>query len=333
VGFPIFASREYLQLLAMRIFLSVSFFVLSLFALADDDYSITIYTIPAKTQIDFSSPRSMAWTSLGNTLTMHFSQRKNAMGHVFVELNGPDYRAFTGSTKQRLFSSGSREIKEGYGLGILFHGIEGKLEWNEVVIQDLPSHYHNGDIAFLKIKISAENFERLRYYLDEYQRRGYDSIYNGLNRPREGLGAGCTAFGISFLEVAGVLQPDWEEAWFVDVRVPMNLIGGPLTGNFVPLEDLFFAKQWASPDEPHHVFRIADPYLMFEWIHFQWNLLMTEDSDESGDKMFDLDVEVSPVLRQKAKGLVFDFSSIPVPDEPVFLVPAEQPERRIMLAQ
>ncbi len=317
----------------MRIFLSVSFFVLSLFAVADDDYSITIYTIPAKTQIDFSSPRSMAWTSLGNTLTMHFSQRKNAMGHVFVELSGPDYRVFTGSTKQHLFSSGRKEIQEGYGLGILFHGIEGKLEWDDVVVQDLPSHYHNGDIAFLKVKINADNFARLRYYLDEYQRRGYDSIYNGLNRPREGLGAGCTAFGISFLEVAGVLQPGWEQAWYIDVRVPINLIGGPSTGNHVPLEELFFAKEWASPEEPHQVYRIADPYLMYEWIHFKWNLLMTEGSDEADKVLFDLGVEVSPVLRQKAKGLVFDFSSFPEPEEPVFLVPAQQPEPHIILAR
>ena len=286
------------------------------------DYSVTLYAIPATTQIDFSTPRRMAWTAFGNAMTMHFSQRKNAMGHVFIELTGPDKQIFTGSTKRRLFASGRQEILDGYGLGILFRGIEGKVEFGNIVIKDLPTHYHNGDIAFLKAHISEDNYTRLIYYLEEYQRRGYDTIYNGLNKPREGLGAGCTAFGLSFFEVAGILHPSWQEAWTVDVRVPYRLIGGPITGQFVSLEEVFTARWWADEDEPHKIFSIVDPYLIYDWIHDVWHKLMTETKGDFSE-LREEDSQAMPVLRVKAKGLVFDFSSSAVPDEPVFLPPSD----------
>jgi hypothetical protein len=309
-------------MIVIQRFLLLVFILLLINPAAAGEYSITLYTIPAKTQIDFSTPRSMVWTAFGNTLTMHFSQRKHAMGHVFVELSAENSQVFTGSTKKRLFSSGRKELMEGYGLGILFQGIEGKIEFDGVMTRDIASHYHNGDIAFVKAMISKENYERLHYYLEEYQKRGYDTIYNGLNKPREGLGAGCTAFGMSFFEVAGILLPEWESAWFNDVRVPYRLIGGPLTGNKVPLEEVFTANAWAGEEEPHKTFHIADPYLIYEWIHETWMSYMTEaEHADNADA-----IRFTPVLREKSKGLIIDFSDAPVPDESVFLSPSEDPE-------
>jgi hypothetical protein len=298
------------------ILLSILYSTTPLFA---GDYSITLYTIPSRKQIDFSTPRRMAWIAFGNSLTMNNSQRKNAMGHVFIELSGPGYNVVTGSTKDRMFVSGRRELMKGYGLGLLFRGIDGKLEFDGTLTRDLPLHYYHGDIAFIKAQISRENFERLVFYLEEYQLRGYDTIYNGLNKPREGLGAGCTAFGMSFFDVAGIVQSGWEEQWAVSVRVPYRLIGGPATGNFVPVEELFTTRQWASEDEPHRVFRIIDPYLIYDWIHEAWDRLTSGVQQGDG---FDGEIPV-PVLRGKARGLVYDFIHYPMPEEPVFLPPSE----------
>lgn len=276
------------------------------------NYSITLYTIPPRHQIDFSSPRLMVWSAFGNALTMHLSQRKHAMGHVYIELRGNDTSVFVESVKEHLFVSGRKEIMEGYGLGILFKGIEGRIGIGDAVNRDLPWHYHNGDVAFIQANISAENFERVVYYLEEYQRQGYDSIYNGLNKPREGLGAGCTAFGFSFFEVAGIAQPDWEESWAVHLRVPYQLIGGPITGNFVALEEVLTYPEWAGEDEPHKLFKIIDPYLISEWIKKIWDQLIDEPNGR-----------IVAVKRKNAKGLIYDFSDAPVPDEPIFLPPSE----------
>lgn len=287
-----------------------------------EKYFLTLYTIPSRRQIDFSTPRRMAWTAFGNGITLNFGNRKNAMGHVFIELEGDGKSIMAGTTKLNMFSSGRKELMQGYGLGILFRGIEGRLHFEDGVKRDLPTQYHFGKVAIIRAEISQGNYERLLYYLDEYQRRGYGSIYNGLNKPREGLGAGCTAFGLSFFEVAGIVQPGWEEMWTVHVRVPYELVGGPLTGNIVPLTEVFSAKAWATESEPHLVFNIIDPYLIYEWINQKWEEISNENQSDDPHG----NIRIIPFLRGKARGLLYDFSDAPVPDEPVFITPLEATE-------
>ncbi len=220
------------------------FFLFALTLLGDEpEYTLTLYTIPANRQMDFRSPQRLVWSALENAMHISFKTRKHAMGHVFVELSGPDSAVFTGSTKEKLLKSGRNEVLNGSGLGILFMGIDGRLEFNDEITKDLNYHYRKGNIAFIEAKISRENYERLHYYLAEYQARGYDAVYNGYNSPREGLGAGCTAFGLSFFEVAGILPLHWSEQWSVSVEVPHRLIGGPINNKRIPLEKVFFLQQ------------------------------------------------------------------------------------------
>jgi hypothetical protein len=324
-----FYSLNTLIMRTIRIAAIVFFlFIITLSAHAEEFY-VTLYTIPPRNQIDFSSPRRMMVTSSLNAFSLHFSQRKHAMGHVYIELAGPDHSTFVESVKRQLFISGRKDVMDGYGLGILFAGIDGRLGFDKTVTQDLAHHYHNGKIAFIKARISAENYERLVNYLNEYRERGYDRIYNGLNKPREGLGAGCSAFGVSFFDVAGILQPGWEDSWVAEVKVPYYLIGGSATGNTVPISEVFSAKQWAGSDEPFRLFRIIDPYLIFEWINEKWTALMKEDDldfiAETGDN-----IHVTPVIQGKARGLVYDFRDVHVPNEPVFSPPDEERRKELL---
>ncbi|MBE0663658.1 MAG: hypothetical protein IH597_14480 [Bacteroidales bacterium] len=307
----------------IRIASIVCLFLLSTLSSLSEEFYITLYTIPPRNQIDFSSPRRMMVTSSLNAFSLHFSQRKHAMGHVFIELAGPEYSTFVESVKRQLFISGRKDVMNGYGLGILFAGIDGRLGFGNPITKDLSHHYHNGKIAFIKAKISEENFDRLTNYLEEYQERGYDRIYNGLNKPREGLGAGCSAFGVSFFEVAGILQPGWEDSWVAEAKVPFHLIGGPTTGNIVALSEVFIEKQWAGGEEPFRLFRIIDPYLIFKWVNEKWTTLMTEDNSDSTAEI-DGKLQVCPVMLGKARGLVYDFSEYPAPDEPIFFPPDQK---------
>ncbi len=287
-------------------------------------YSITLYAIPSSSKIDFSSPYSLAWTALNNALSFDFYSRKHAMGHVFIELSGPGKSIFTGSTKDKLLRSGRGELLEGSGLGILFMGIDGRLEFDEELTRYLDIHYRRGSIAFIEASLSAENYERLLFYLDEYQSRGYDAIYNGFNKPREGLGAGCTAFGLSFLEVAGILPQNWVETWTYTVKVPQRLIGRPVTEKHVPVEKVFFSRRWANDGEESMDFVITDPYLIFEWIHEKW-----QASDRNGSHVLTVDglpegIAYTIVKRGNALGLSVDFSHFEAPREAVFLPPVKK---------
>ena len=55
-------------------------------------------------------------------------------------------------------------------------------------------------------------------YFHEYRDRGYAQNYGLPLRPRYGEGAGCSAFAVSFLDVAGLLASDLHHRLVEDSR-------------------------------------------------------------------------------------------------------------------
>ena len=143
-------------------------------------------------------------------------------------------------------------------------------------------------------------------YLQEYKQKGYHLSYNGLNKPREGLGAGCSAFALSFLEVGGLDSLLPVQEWQVKVRVPGRLLGGgKLFGRSVQFFKLLLAGHWASKEGgAGRDLMLYEPTKLYNWIMNKHNTLQTD----------------SPVKTKKgsAPGLVIDCSKLPPPDEPIW---------------
>ncbi len=276
---------------------------------------LTLYSMPSPREINWNSPQGLALSSLGNRFTFQHLDHKHAIGHVFIELTDGKELILTGSVPTKDNTSNRKVLKEGYGLGILFTGIEGRLEDTADLQAELPDRYKTGRIGFIRFLLNPQTYQRLKDYLAEYKARGYGSIYNGLNRPREGLGAGCSAFGVSFLEVAGLLHPVWAKEWPVEVRIPTEVIGGPLTGNKVPLTKVLLLRRWAEPKEPHMVLKLYEPYRIWSWINRTW------DAEKANPTH-----KVGLLQRGKAKGLVYDCRHLPCPTEPALLVPPPAPQ-------
>ncbi len=287
------------------------------------DYELTLYTIPPRHVIDFASPRSMFFSAARNVFVMHRSLPRFNMGHVFIELKSDDEYLITGSSKERTLFLGGKEFLKGYGLGLLFHPFPGRLDTKERLLYKMSFRYHTGNIRFITFKLQKTTFQRLVNYLAEYKRKGYYRIYNGCNEPRKGNGAGCTAFAISFLEISGILQPEWVNAWAQRVNVPLSLIGGPLTGKKVSWLDILAARQWAQEGEAAEFFEIYDPTLIYQWIGKTWlekNSASSEALSESPANSF---APMISTKRNKALGLIIDFSSIPTPEDPILLIDEE----------
>ena len=294
----------------MRNFFAVGILALILFAGTFEPVvaqELTLYSMPSPREIDWSSPMSLARGSLLNRLTFHHVKHKHAIGHVFIELRDKNGAVFTGSVPAKENSSQRWVLKEGYGLGILFAPIEGALDSSEGLQAELVDRYQSGRIGFIRFLLNQQTYDRLQTYFKDYQARGFNKIYNGLNRPREGLGAGCSAFGISFLEVAGLMHPVWKKLWPIEVRIPTKLIGGPITRQKVPLTKVLSVFRWARPDEPHQVLTLYEPYKIWDWIVKTWNQEKAQPTHKVG-----------LMLRGKAKGLVYDCRHLPCPTEPIF---------------
>lgn len=285
-----------------KIILTVLFLCVSSFA-----YELTLYSMPSPREINWKSPRGLSMASLLNRFTFRHVKNKHAIGHVFVELSHEGESLFTGSIPDAENSSQKWVMKDGYGLGILFAPIEGRLDNSDGLKEEVADRYKSGRIGFIRFLINEDTYNRLHTYLDEYIRRGYNNIYNGLNKPREGLGAGCSAFGISFVELAGLMREDWRKEWPVNVRIPNKLIGGPMTGNKVSMLKLMTVGRWANEDEPHTKLHLYEPYYIWEWI------VKTHKEEVENPTN-----TVKALKRGKAYGLEYDMRGVKCPTEPIF---------------
>ncbi len=283
--------------------------------LADTSHSLTIYVIPPRVAYDWSSPHSLYRSYVKNYKRNLLSRQNYLLGHAFLELRStllPE-RILTGMRAGSRNEQKQHVVKEHYGLAILGAGLEGRLETEQELEFKLDKYSRHGRLAFMKLLITEAAASRMIQFFEAYVSRfdttgGKGAPYGGAFWPRYfGEGAGCSAFVVSFLDVAGLLREDYVD-WRVDVNIPMSLIGGPYNSNHeVSFSDIRKAYNWADPDmlnsTEYAPFSIFDPYLMFDWIREIHTVPRLNG-----------ETKVSPVTRAKAQGIVIDGRRIPVPE-------------------
>lgn len=337
-SYPVFGSRILVLLLGFAV-VNLLGMVIPASAVAQE---LTLYTFPPPRPLNWASPFTLSFgAGVGNRFTFSHIKHKHTFGHVFIELRGPNgERWLTGSTTAPDAPSDADYVtKRGYGLGVLFTGLQGALDPAPGLDAELVDRYQSGRVAFMTFKLKPATFVRMARFLKEYQERGYHKIYNGLNRPREGLGAGCSIFGMAFLEIGGLMRPEYPRDWVVSVRIPEHLIGGPATGRRVSLFKAMTGR-WAREDEPHRVLSLYDPQLMYVWINKEYQkrrfdqVLHRSPGNDRGSGVQPAPARpesagprdivgryfpIKPVARGKALGLEIDCTRMPTPTEPLFL--------------
>jgi hypothetical protein len=229
---------------------------------------LVVYAIPPPRPMKWGTPRRLALRALGNMIAFEHRDQPHPIGHVFVHVTssstGRDL--MTGMTSRGPTEDRDLILKDEYGLGVLGADMMGRLENAEELQESIAARSKTGLIASMRFLISPEASARLIEFHDQFEAQGDHDHYGGANRPRFSEGGGCSAFGISFMELAGVMQPDFY-SWQVEFRVPRNLYGGPLTGLRAPMSRIIWeGRRWATEDEPHVDSMFWDPGLMYEWI-------------------------------------------------------------------
>ncbi len=294
----------FLQYISMRAFL----FVCCLFAsVAASGQELTVYVIPPNIPMNWRSPGNLLVSYMQNLLVRNkYVKRRHPMGHVLVELKDPTHYAMVGMVAESKQDLAYKVYAQGYGLGILVSALSGKMEEGEVNTKEVAKRCARGDIAFIHFGLSSSGFERLWAYLEEYKQRGYDKVYGGDNKPREGKGAGCSAFAVSFIELDSLLPEAVLEQWRVRVQVPCKLIGGPEGGNrWVGLHKILLKHKWADTTRQRYRNVVYyEPTLLHQWI------LNARNGHDTGIKR---------VNRLDAPGVEIDRKQWVVPEAPVWL--------------
>jgi hypothetical protein len=263
-------------------------------------YSLTLHFVPSPFGMNWSSPSALAKTAIKNKISM----KSRFMGHVYVEIHSEDQKFLTGMSSNKMNFLPLLILKQ-MGFGILFHSFEGRLESLDELEIDLKDKYESGRANFIKFILSREQVDRLVQYLEAYKEVGGDKYYGLANRPLYKEGAGCSAFGASFLQVLNLMEDEFKNNWSHSVKIPTKFIGAPVTKNKINLAKIVAnAKSWASDNEDFKEISYWDPDRMHAWVKKQ------VINFKPGD------YELMP--RGNSMGLIFNFSDKAVPHEPIF---------------
>jgi hypothetical protein len=270
--------------------------------LAANEAQMTLYFIPSPLGIDWTTPSSLAWSAIKNKISF----QSRFMGHVFVELECAGEKQITGM-KGKNFDYIRQVVFNSRGLGVLYHSFEGTLENKEEAEEEIKDLSEDGErLNFVQFKLNMNQCQRAATYLKEYREKDVGRYYGLANRPLYAEGSGCSAFGASFVEVTGIMEQEFKDAWSQTVNIPLEFAGPPLKPEGVSLLKLIMnASKWASEKELHKKLFFWSPDLMFSWVN-------KKIENAKNDKHY------SVVELGKSKGIVFDKSQLPAPKGPIW---------------
>jgi len=251
--------------------------------MATQDLEFVLHVIPPPMRLNWSTPRSLLLTTLAN----HLRGDKAPIGHLFVDFPLPKNavasvppkvasvvagarRVITGMSRQKMSPIDTIRLVQGkrLGLGTFYYDFRGKLDSIDEAHRELEWAKKRGRLASIRVSISEEIAQQMMDFLKEWIERGSFRHYSGGLRVDCGEGAGCAEFGMHFLSMAlglHAINPEWMRR----VRVPHQLIGGGFAGHDERISIIRLLKngdRWAYGSEPHHVYSIPDPELIFDWI-------------------------------------------------------------------
>lgn len=277
--------------------------------------NVTLYVLPPLRPIDWTSPRTMAWSVLKGEIKAR-QGGSHQVGHGMIELyceaQGEDkpVNLLTAITTDDGVDEKPLLLKQKVGLGLFFTPEAGRLETPPEIADTLAEHLESGRVRFIQFQINHANCMRTARYYKEFVERGYDRHYGYPGRPRYGQGAGCTPYAYSYLEVAGVMTKEMRDAWNRRFYFPISLVGAPVTNNKVSILKLLadFHPSWIRGDGEYATVDIQDAGWSHAWIGDVWNNHGKSKTDH-----------FKPVMEKKAMGLYIDRSDAPEERGPIWL--------------
>lgn len=250
----------------------------SVYEKEDDHHEITIYFTKSAGYINWENPSKLLKSSKRCYLKAALRKNYYVIGHTQVRLTSslipaPLYAAVTGAVQSEKVEL---VLKKKVGLGALGSTIQGKMETEEDIKKGIALYAKRNMVSYIKFKINAEAVKRILDFMEYYcQKTNADFApcekYNGSLWPRyENEGSGCSAFALTLLDVANIIPPEANE-WLLDVKLPMELIGGEFNNNKrIKLSTIRKTNSWyigiGLKDIDYVNYKVFDPSIINSWI-------------------------------------------------------------------
>lgn len=281
-------------------------------------HEITLFLMPTMLPLDWSSPSALYSSMLQIYMKTLGLKDNYLIGHVSMRLNSPllNDTLYIAQSSKRWQERIDLVLKDRVGFGILGADLEGRIEPAEEIKHKLKVYRERNKLGFITYRINKSAMKRMLTFLTGYQQKITDryapsDFYGGAFWPRYHYeGAGCSAFGMALLDVAG-LMPEESAQWRIDVKIPMNLVGGKFNeGKKIKNRTIKRTHSWYEGKGQHNTdyvdYFVYDPAIMFNWV------LNKHEERDSSDYQLVHDNTV-PGLYKDARNIEFD------PQEPIFM--------------
>ena len=283
----------------------------------DDSHELTVYVFPTLKPLDWTSPASLYKSTIDLYLKTMFLTDHYLLGHMAVKLQTPllDKPLLTAQTSCGMEEKRKLLFNEKIGLGILGAALKGRMEPADELMHNLNVYARRDKLAFIKYKLNEKSTRRIIDFIKMYSsnmmgRQSQSGFYGGSFWPRYKYeGAGCSAFAIAILELAGIQPPD-SCGWKINVNIPMKLIGGKFNqGKKIKSGEIKRTLLWHSGEGEKNVdfvsYNIYDPTYIYDWIN---------------NKIQQLNSGYKVVSENGISGLLTDATTVECNEnEPVFL--------------
>jgi hypothetical protein len=289
-------------------------------------HEITLYLMPTMYPLDWSSPSSLYKSMLSVYIKTIGLKDNYLLGHLALRLSTPflDEPLYTAQSSKGWQERVDMVVKERVGYGILGAALQGRIEPPEEIQHKIDVYRKREKLGFITYRVNRQAMARMLTFYDKYQRNFSEEyapsdFYGGAFWPRYFYeGAGCSTYGFAMLDVAGLI-PEHADEWLIDLKIPMNIIGGHFNNNRkIRNRTIRRTRQWYEGDGIKNIdyaeYFVWDPAIMFDWVKAQ---------HENPDAGYELVEEYgSPGLYKDARNIKFD------PSEPIFM---QRPDTNIFI--
>lgn len=247
--------------------------------------TFTLYAFKSSVGINWKSPKALASSVVKNEGLRYLNGNKRLLGHVSIKIKCGERELITAMTS-RDGETKRTVLKEHSGLGVLFHIFPGELEGPDKLNPEIASKRKSGRVHSATYLISDSACEAMFEHYENFVRNGGPNNYGFPLDTLGGEGAGCSAFGVSFLQTAKIANPDHLKQWSGSVWVPKEFIGpynskkyfqagqapyenldGGEDVKLIPLLASTKRTKWATAQTPGaRYLEFFDPDTMFKWM-------------------------------------------------------------------
>lgn len=245
---------------------------------SNEVHEITLYAMPTMYPLDWSSPSSLYKTMLQVYLKTISLKDNYLLGHVAVRLKSPmlERPLYTAQSSKGWQERIDLVLNQRVGFGILGAALAGRIEPSSEIQHKLSVYRERNKLAYITFRVNKAAMSRMLKFYHAYQEKftpeyAASDFYGGAFWPRyHNEGAGCATFAFSMLDL-GNLIPDEAQEWKIDLKIPMNIIGGEFNkGKKVKNRTIKRTKSWYKGPGIKNIdyaeYFVWDPAYIYEWV-------------------------------------------------------------------